>query len=158
MRPSSHVVAAAGLGVPLYLAGGGPVLAAAASAAMVLIDLDHLVDFLIWGGRPLSLQEFLRPGNTGDWPRVVFVLHAYEWLILLAAAAVGWRSPLLWAVFTGAAGHLVLDEIGNRLPHQPHRIRPLFYFFTYRLWRRFSVAAVSQPRLEAAPQSRAATR
>jgi len=38
---------------------------------------------------------------------------------------------------------LILDEIGNRLPHQPHRIKPLFYFFTYRLGKRFSVSAVS---------------
>jgi len=95
MRPSSHVVAAAGLGVPMYLAGTGPVLAGAAALTMVFMDLDHVVDYLLWQPRPLSWKSFFRPGNCADWPCLTFALHGYEWLLFLAAAAYAWQSPLL---------------------------------------------------------------
>lgn len=147
MRPISHAVAGAGLGGAMYLATGDWRLAGVCAATEVLLDIDHAVEHLMRSKRPFSLGTFLKHGNAATWPRMVFVLHAHEWTVALAVGASVSSSPLLWSVTLGVFAHLLLDEVGNRLPWTHTRIYGPFYFFTYRLAHGFRTGAISEPRV-----------
>ncbi len=137
MRPVHHVAVTAAAGAPVYLVTGSAQLTAIFAAASVLIDLDHLIDFVLWDKRPLDPRRFLKEGVPRTWTKLIYLLHGYEWIALMSL--VSWKSanPHLWALTLGWMSHLLIDELGNRLPSKKTRIFPLFYFFTFRLFHGF---------------------
>ena len=139
MRPVWHAAAGVGLGAAVYKATSDWRLAAVAAGTEVLTDLDHVLEHLLRSDRPFCVRTFFSKRNSLDWPKMMFLLHAYEWAALLAAAAAwsGYRE--LWAAALGLAVHLLLDEIGNRRFIYPGYFSPWFYFFTYRLSAGFRV-------------------
>jgi hypothetical protein len=100
------------LAVPVAVAGG------------VLIDIDHLLD-QVW-------YFYLHKR-----PAALLVLHAWEWLILLAVATV-WLSFPWWlvAVTAGYAGHMATDQRFNL-------VYRMGYFITYRAYHRFDVDSLT---------------
>ena len=89
----------------------------AAVGAGVLIDADHVLDYYNW---------YVRRDE-----RFLFVpLHAWELSVVLLALLAAWYHPLLLAAALGHVGHLVADQVGNRL-------YPLAYSIGYRALRRF---------------------
>ena len=87
----------------------------------VLMDADHLYDFYQWyvKGRP---------------NRVFVFLHAWEYSAAgLLTLALVFYHPLLLAVVLAHLAHVTTDHLHNRL-------RPLAYFITYRLLKRFDRA------------------
>ena len=112
----------------------------------VLLDLDHAVDHLFQSPRPFSLGTFLGAHNSLTWKRMIFFLHGYEWVLLLWAACWIAPHPLLFAVAAGVTSHLLLDEIGNRLPWAPVDLAPGFYFFSWRLGQGFLRSRLTRPR------------
>ncbi|HBB68192.1 MAG: hypothetical protein A2X28_11290 [Elusimicrobia bacterium GWA2_56_46] len=139
MRLMGHAAAGAGLGALVYQATADWRLAGVAAGTEVFVDLDHVLEHLFRSDRPLCLKTFFSRRNSLDWPKMVFIFHAYEWVVLLAVAAAYFASPLLWAAALGAVVHLFLDEIGNRRFIYPGYFALGFYFFSYRLFRGFRV-------------------
>ena len=139
------MIAAAGLGAGVYQATGSLESAIAAGAAEAFMDIDHVIEHVLTSHRPFCLKTFLARYNTLDWPRMVFLLHSYECILLLGALAwyLSWRW--LWAAALGVAIHVIMDEIGNRLPSAPARMAPWFYFFSFRLRHGFRTEAFLWP-------------
>ena len=98
----------------MYAGTGSVELVAGLAAGGFLIDVDPVVDYMLFERqRDLRPASFLRYYLGGRVERVVLVLHSYELLALLAALA--WFSQVawLWGWVFGMLLHLPLDIIFN---------------------------------------------
>lgn len=120
MLPQRHLAASLGIGAGMWALTGNPLTLPAAVATGALIDGDHFPEYvaaLVFGRRP----------------RVVLLAHAWEWAALgLPLLVLLGGHPVALAAWLGLLSHLVLDQVGNR-----EQVPPLFYFLTWRAWRRF---------------------
>ena len=147
MRPAHHAAAGLAGGAGVLLLTGSVGAALAFALVSVLLDLDHVADYLAFGVPPRTVHKFFTPGHSGIWGRTVFLLHSHELLLtLLLFWAAG--APPLWAKasIVGLAGHLALDEWGNRRRAFHLRLPALYYFFLYRLARGFRGEALLIPK------------
>jgi hypothetical protein len=141
MSPGGHLVTTvAACAATAYATGSAP-LAAAVFAGGFLIDIDHMVDYVVFEKqRDLRPAAFLRYYVEGHIRRAVLVLHSYELFALLGALVWWTQSPLLGGYLVGALMHLALDIVFNG------RITPYsiaaFYSFSYRLAHRFDAEAL----------------
>ena len=135
MKASRHVLAAFPLVAALAAAGRPLPEAALAAAASVLIDVDHLADYVLCRGGWFGLGDFFRSCNEGRLNRLYLVLHSWEWIILGALAAFWAGLPAMGMIVTGMAWHLAFDAYGNR-----NMVRPGFYWFFRRAAVRFDAA------------------
>jgi hypothetical protein len=145
LRPIYHAAAAGVSCIPLYLATHSPELAAGFAVTEIAVDTDHIIDYLMWGDRPLTLKSFFKKGIASTWTHLVFFLHSYEWMLLVVLFAWRARTPLTLGIAMGYVFHMAADEIGNRLPSVHKCIRKPFYFFTYRLLQGFRSDRISYP-------------
>jgi hypothetical protein len=106
-------------------------MAVASLAAGVLVDVDHLFDYLReYRFRP-DMGFFFRSFHKTLYRRIVLFLHSWELLILLAAAAVWSRGDgVIVGTIIGMGHHLVADQFTNKV----HRWG---YFLSYRLGKKF---------------------
>lgn len=146
LRPVSHIIAAGAMAAPAYVITHSTEATAAFCAASVVMDVDHLMDYFIFGERPLTATAFFRPGAPEKWERLIFLLHSYEFIAVMAALSIYSSIPIMWPISAGFAVHLLMDEVGNRMPWKATRIRPFFYFFTFRLLKGFRRAGISMRR------------
>ena len=141
MSPGGHLLTTTvACAATAYATGSAP-LTAAIFAGGFLIDLDHVVDYVVFERQTdLRPGAFLRYYVEGHIRRAVLVLHSYELFVLLAALAVWTQSVLLGGYLVGALLHLALDIVFNG------RITPYsiaaFYSFSYRLAHRFDAKAL----------------
>jgi hypothetical protein len=124
------MVAAVPLAAGLWWVGG-PKAAVAGAAASLMVDLDHVVDYLWQRPGPLTPAAFFHYYHTNQVPYLLLVTHSWE---LLALAWLGWwwlgGAVWLGALLAGWSWHLVCDQAGNR-------VGIWLYFLVYRAWRRF---------------------
>jgi hypothetical protein len=114
MSPGGHLVTTAATCAVVYAGTGSPALTAGLAAGGFLIDVDHVVDYVLFERqRDLRPGSFLRYYVNGRAQRVVLVLHSYELLVLLAAIAWGTGIEWLWGWVFGMLLHLPLDVIFN---------------------------------------------
>ncbi|NMC49292.1 MAG: hypothetical protein GYA47_07685 [Desulfovibrio sp.] len=114
MKASRHILAAIPLAA-VVLAAGRPLSdAGLAAAASVLIDIDHVGDYILCRGGWYGIRDFFRSCNEGRLNRLYLLLHAWEWIILGMAASVYWASWTAVMVTLGIAWHLACDQVGNR--------------------------------------------
>ena len=114
MSPGGHLVTTAAACAAVYAGTGSPALTAGLAAGGFLIDVDHVIDYVLFERqRDLRPGSFLRYYVNGQARRVVLVLHSYELLALLAA--VSWLTGIewLWGWGFGMLLHLPLDVIFN---------------------------------------------
>ena len=114
MSPGGHLVTTAAACAAVWAGTGSAPLVAGLAAGGFLIDIDHVVDYVLFEGRrDLRPGTFLRYYLDGKAKRVVLVLHSYELLALLAALAWLTRVDWLWGWVLGMLLHLPLDVIFN---------------------------------------------
>ncbi|HUM16957.1 MAG TPA: hypothetical protein VL086_14780 [Candidatus Nitrosotalea sp.] len=114
MSPGGHLVTTAAACAVIYAGTGSPALTAGLAAGGFLIDVDHVVDYVLFERqRDLRPAAFLKHYLGGQVQRAVLVLHSYELLVLLAALA--WMTGIewLWGWVFGMLLHLPLDVIFN---------------------------------------------
>ncbi|HEY7204451.1 MAG TPA: hypothetical protein VIA61_09155 [Methylomirabilota bacterium] len=98
----------------VYAGTGSPALTAGLAAGGFLIDVDHVIDYVVFERqRDLRPGSFLRYYVNGQARRVVLVLHSYELLALLTAIAWLTGTEWLWGWVFGMLLHLPLDVIFN---------------------------------------------
>uniref|UniRef100_I2Q1H6 Membrane-bound metal-dependent hydrolase (DUF457) n=1 Tax=Desulfovibrio sp. U5L TaxID=596152 RepID=I2Q1H6_9BACT len=134
MKLSQHCLSAIPLAVAGYAAAGGSFAAAvAAGLSSVLMDLDHVGDYVLcnrgWGG----IKHFFASCEEGRLEKLYLVLHSFEWVIFLwILIGTGIAAPWGVGLAVGMAGHLLLDWVGNR-----HLVQPSFYWLWFRAQNRF---------------------
>jgi hypothetical protein len=75
----------------------------------VLVDIDHLVDYVA--------------NHQADHPAwTILPFHAWEWVMALTLR----RTPRADGLATGLAAHLALDQMNKAITH------PFFYLITFR--------------------------
>ncbi|MHB8880757.1 MAG: hypothetical protein ACYC69_04495 [Thermodesulfovibrionales bacterium] len=146
MRPSYHLLSAGIAGYPYYGITGALDSAVCFATAAVMMDIDHVIDYILWNERPLSLRLFFKKGTLLKGSRMVFFLHGYECIALCYLISWWFNSRLFFAVSNGFMMHLVLDEIGNRLPSACVKLNTFFYFFVYRWIKGFRINKISRVR------------
>lgn len=139
MKSQGHILAALPLGGVLYWAAGSAAPALAGAALSVLVDLDHALDYLIFGRARPSLGRFFAEYNTHRFPRLMLVMHSWEFLMPGALLLWALLGPVWAAALVGSwLYHLVWDQFAND-------VGPLFYFFAYRARRGFRRADLACP-------------
>jgi len=114
MSPGGHLVTTTIACAAVYAGTGSAALTAGLAAGGFLIDVDHVLDYVLFERqRDLRPGTFLRYYVSGRPQRVVLLLHSYELLVLLAALAWVTRVEWLWGWVLGMLLHLPLDIIFN---------------------------------------------
>jgi hypothetical protein len=114
MSPGGHLVTTTAACAVVYAGTGSMALTAGLAAGGFLIDVDHIVDYVLFERqRDLRPSSFLKYYVNGRAQRLVLVLHSYELLVLLTAIA--WLTGVewLWGWVFGMLLHLPLDIIFN---------------------------------------------
>ncbi len=129
MKLSQHCISAGPLAVAAYAATGGSFAAAFwAAVGSVLIDCDHIADYVLWNRGWGGMGHFFASCEDGRLGRLYLLLHSVEWLIFLwVLVGTGIAAPWGVGLTIGLSGHLLLDWIGNR-----HLVQPSFYWLWYR--------------------------
>src|SRR3989475_4405367 len=141
MSPGGHLVTTAIAGGAVLASTGSIPVTAGLVVGGFLIDVDHVVDYLlVERRREPTPAAFLRYYTEGHARRMVLALHSYE--VFLALAALAWWLGSVWVAgyLAGGAMHLALDIAFNG------RLTPknifAFYSFGYRLAHRFDAEAL----------------
>lgn len=109
----------------MWAATGEPLAVPVAFATGVLIDSDHIFEYVDW----------LFKG----WKRYMIVpFHAWEYSILAIIGLFFWYHPLYLAAALGHLGHVTTDHFANGG-------RPLTYSIIYRAYKRFSQQELMAP-------------
>lgn len=114
MSPGGHLVTTSAACAVVYAGTGSTALIAGLAAGGFLIDIDHVVDYVLFERqRDLRPASFLRYYVNGRARRVVLALHSYELLALLTTIA--WLTGIewLWGWVFGMLLHLPLDIVFN---------------------------------------------
>lgn len=127
MKPHKHIALSIIISGALYAVFRSWGMSAGAFITGVLVDLDHLADYLFERGVPWPLRDFFGHFYERRHVRIVLVLHAWEWFAVLGAAgwATGW-NPWAIGLLVGYAHHMMSDHYSNGL-------RPLAYSFLWRM-------------------------
>lgn len=139
MRMTGHALAAVPLAGALgWLTGNWPA-AGAAAVFSVLLDLDHLPDYIYWRGGWRGLGDFFETNHRHQVDRLLLFMHGWEWPLPAGLLLWWWLGPA-WALCLAAAWayHLAWDSALNP-------VAPGFYFFARR-----AAAGFSRARLRAA--------
>ena len=126
VRLKAHAAASLPLGGALLLGGLGWGPAVLGWLASIFIDLDHLVDYVLFRKGWRGVGDFFMVSRQSLWTKVYFVCHGWESAAIAAGAAWLLMGPA-WGLALGAGWvwHLALDQYGNP-------VGPGFYFLTYR--------------------------
>ena len=113
MRPLYHTASSALIGGLLYLFFRSWGMAFGCFLSGVFIDLDHVYDYIREFGLPFKVQEFVSAVRNDKIPKLTFVFHSWELVLLFGAIAffTGWK----WAagIMIGFGHHILLDKLGN---------------------------------------------
>jgi hypothetical protein len=133
MSPGGHLITTALACAGVYALTGSGALTAGVLAGGFLIDVDHVLDYVVVEGqRDLRPAAFLRYYSEQRMRRVALVLHSYELVALLVALAWATNWTPLWGYILGVALHLPLDVFFNGRLLSRNLIP--FYSLAYR-WR-----------------------
>lgn len=122
MLPHRHAIISATVGATAWAVSGDAVLFAAAFAAGVLPDVDHIVDYTF-------LQR--RGGH-----RLILPLHGYEYALLGAVFALMSGNPVAGVATLSYLVHLLADQLENRT-------RWPGYLLLFRAWHGFRIEVIS---------------
>lgn len=139
MRLEQHLVAAPIAAGGLYAITGSWPAALTCLGSGVLIDLDHLLDYLLEHHKQFTLHHFFETWRLENIRYAFLILHSWE--LLLGLALIGWRNQWpgwLIGILVGLGHHIVLDQ----WTYRPH---PLAYWFLWRWYNRFSLRGAFHP-------------
>ena len=132
MKTTRHIAASAVAGAAAYKITGSPQLASALFLGGVLIDLDHVLDYLILSKEKPSLRNFFSWFNDIRWRRIYVVFHSYEFYMLFLLLACWLRNDILTGLAVGIGLHFAMDQFGISRPINGIRLSWRFYFLAFR--------------------------
>ena len=140
MRPLQHTAASALCAAGTYALTRSIGLTAANFVAGILIDIDHVPEYLVKVGRTRPLLSIFKTQLHLVSTRTVLFFHGFDVITLLffILHRAGFTALAL-ALYIGAFQHLLLDTLYN-----PVR-SPLSYFFFFRLRHGFKTEKILHP-------------
>jgi len=135
MQVSRHAAASAALSALVYVGTGSAHATVSSFLAGWLIDVDHLLDYVVEHGLRLDRAYFFATFDEDRYRKARLVLHGWEWPVALAAASwlLGGEMVTAGLAF-GWLQHLVFDQFANRA-------RPLAYSLAARAVKGFDYQA-----------------
>lgn len=128
MRPSAHILISCTLSWICFILTDSLMVALLAAVTGVLVDADHLVDYLLFNGRldKGSFRKLLSGGHFQESRKLYLPLHSYELLMPIWIFASIFNAFLIamWISISFVI-HLVLDQAA-------YAPRALTYFGIYR--------------------------
>ncbi len=93
-------------------------MAIAACITGILMDFDHVLDYLIHFGPRLDVRHFFRASYEREYEYTFVILHAWEWLLIWLLLVGGTRAnPWVVGGFVGWVIHMAADEVVNKPKH-----------------------------------------
>ena len=142
LSPAVHFATSlVGAGI-VYSMFGSFISAVAFFASGVLVDLDHLLDYLKeYNMRGLSVHRFFKTCYEDKFKKAILIFHSYEFLFIFWIVITIFRLDIFWiALALGMTMHLVLDQLRNN-------VFALSYFLTYRWIKNFNTKDIFIERL-----------
>lgn len=136
MQVRYHIVTSAALSGLLYALLRSWPMSVACMAAGVLVDLDHVMDYVVQYGFKPDLKFFLSSFPEGKYRRIFILLHGWEWVLAVTAAAwhAGW-PPVASGVLAGYSLHMIFDQFVNHPDSWG-------YFLVWRLRHKFVATSI----------------
>lgn len=134
MTVRAHIITSSVIAVTIYAWTNSVVMAVSAFISGILIDLDHLLDFILLSGESFSVRGFFSWCNDGRWERIILIFHSYELYLVFGTYTYYHPHPILFGILLGTGLHLILDQAGNRRLNKVFTLSKWFYFFTFRAW------------------------
>lgn len=114
MRLEHHVVISVGVSTTIWLVTKSWPMTAASLAMGIFMDGDHVVDYVREFGVRLNMKKLFEASYQRTFKRSWLVLHAWEWLPFVIAAAWGSRwNPWVVGLALGWFQHLLADQLIN---------------------------------------------
>jgi len=137
MKAIVHVYSSAALGGVVYIVTSSQVASVSAFLSGILIDIDHIFDFLIFSREKFSVRNFFSWCDDGRWEKISMPFHSYELYLLLVITTYYFPNNMLLGFLFGLGLHLVLDQIWNCHLRKELRLFKYFYFLSYRFYTGF---------------------
>jgi len=132
VSPEKHALASAGSGLLFYAITGSSTFALLTVASGILLDIDHLPEYLIKNGLRKTVSSFLTDEMHLTDNRTVLLFHGFDLVLVVTLILVKMGYALGALAFgLGAFVHLLLDQAGN-----PIRTKWAF-FLAYRMAKGF---------------------
>lgn len=104
----------------------------------VLIDFDHVFDY-IREEKKFDFKDLFIKSYRGDFIKIYLVFHCYEYIVVAWIIGFFIKNYTFPVVFTVSYFcHMIADQFANN-------IRPLGYFFFYRLYNGFVMKKIFYP-------------
>ncbi len=105
----------------------------------ILVDLDHLLDYVLEFGFRLDADLFFRSFAEDKYKKIFILLHAWELTLALIVVArlCDWNGLLVGAA-VGHGCHMALDQMYNKPV-------ALGYSLVYRMAKRFETRVIFPP-------------
>ena len=132
MKIPAHIAISTVAGLTAYGLTKSETLTGSVFLSSLLIDIDHVPDYILLSKERLSIKNFLSWYNEKKWDRIYIILHSYEIIAILVSIASLFRNDIIIGVAIGCALHLIADQIGNMTFGLGKRLSPWFYFLSYR--------------------------
>jgi len=139
MTVKQHIVLSAGISVIFYLAYRNLIAAIVCLGSGLLIDFDHIPEFLIHhGSAKLNYRNFLLACSqtslkSGElmFKKLYLFLHSYELALILLAVHAFTGNKIIAGIGFGFLFHIIADNIYNpvKLPA---------YFLIWRVYKKFN--------------------
>ena len=135
MNVRVHLYTSTALGGILYAVTRSWQLAVSSFLSGVFIDIDHILDFLLFSDEKFSVKNLFSWCCSGRWKKITLLLHSYEIYFILIIIAYYFPSEILLGILFGAGLHMILDQARNPACENLSR---WFYFLSYRIYAGFS--------------------
>ncbi len=132
MKPIGHLITSiAGAGL-IYSISNSLISALAFFTSGILIDLDHVFDYVYHKGlKNFTIKNLSDSCYVNKLEKFTMVFHSYELLFVLWIIITFYKLNIFWISFAlGLSVHLILDQLTN--PALAYT-----YFFTFRWIKKF---------------------
>ena len=134
MKTKVHIYSSGLLGGTVYILSRSAGIAVVTFLSGVLIDLDHIFDYVIFSGEKFTIKKMFAWCDEWRWEKITLLFHSYELYLILGIVTYYFPHDVLIGIMIGTGVHLFIDQIGNCFLCNDIRVSPWFYFLTYRIY------------------------
>jgi membrane-bound metal-dependent hydrolase YbcI (DUF457 family) len=128
MKVTKHIGISTIAAISAYKLIGSQSMSIALFLSGILIDLDHVFDYILLSKEGFSIGNFFSWYDEGKWQKVFLFFHSYELITILAFVTFVRANEVLIGITAGCVLHLLADQIAV----MGRGFSPWFYFISYR--------------------------